>query len=103
MPAVVVTPVTRGTGARPSVRRPVTRTPRRTGTPAAVAAVASAASSTGRRAVTVSNRASPSRLSPRSSSGRLVSELTRAAPAASTASAASGRSARTSAHHRGNR
>ncbi|MEU6204138.1 hypothetical protein ABZ814_11175 [Micromonospora musae] len=52
-PAVVVTPVTRGTRASLSVLRPVTRVPRCTVTPTAAAAVAIAASSTGLRAVTV--------------------------------------------------
>ena len=77
-------------------------TPRRTRTPGVRrAAAATAPSSTGRLAVTVSNRSSPGRNPPVNSSGRQVRTLKRNPPRASSSVSTSGSSASISLRHRG--
>ena len=100
----MVTPATCGTPAIDSapVTRPVTATPRQTVRPSVhLAAWATAASSTGRRPVTVSKRSSPSRLPPVISSGRVPSMLVRTPPRASSSAITSGSSRSITARQRG--
>src|SRR5690349_16511272 len=100
----MVTPATCGTPAIAScpVTRPVTATPRQMVRPSVCLATrATAASSTGRRPVTVSKRSSPSRLPPVISSGRTPSMLVRTPPSVSSPAITSGSSRSITARQRG--
>ena len=100
----VRTPVTCGTPSTDSgpVTSPVTATPRRIARPGVCSATAAtAASRTGRRAVTVSKRSSPSRQPPVISAGSAPTMLVRAPPMASSSAITAGSSRSISARQRG--